>query len=150
VIREGTFMPVCEVCGERPAKYVCQNCGRLVCESCVAPEGLLCPECSTLLDRREEIEASQFNVFSGFLNPINLFFMSVLLIFIGFFCIMLGSIIGGRLEGLGAIIMIGPIPIIVGAGPLSMEVILIGVVVTIIAVILFALSLYERRRSLSS
>lgn len=143
-------MPVCEVCGERSAKYVCQNCGRLVCEGCVTPEGLLCPECSSLLDRNGEVEPPQFNVFSGFLNPINLFFMSILLIFIGFFCIMLGSIIGGRLEGLGAIIMIGPIPIIVGAGPFSTEVILIGVVVTIIAVILFVLSLYEHRRSLTS
>ncbi len=142
----GIFLPVCEVCGEKPAKYVCQNCGKLICEDCVSPEGMLCPECSTLLENSGEPETPQFNVFSGFLNPINLFFISILLIFAGFFCVMLSSIIGGRLEGLGAIIMIGPIPIIVGAGPLSTEMILIGVVVTIIAVILFALSIYGRKR----
>ena len=143
-------MPVCEVCGERPAKYVCQNCGKLICDGCVVPEGPLCPECSMLLDKSGEVEEARFNGFSGFLNPINLLFMSILLIFIGFFCIMLSSVIGGRLGGLGAIIMIGPIPIIVGAGPLSTEMILIGVVVMIIAVILFVLSLYERRRSFAS
>ena len=35
----------CELCGERPAKFVCSRCGKAVCERCFDPAAWLCASC---------------------------------------------------------------------------------------------------------
>jgi uncharacterized membrane protein len=64
-------------------------------------------------------------------------------IFIGTLLIALGSIsnLGGASSG--AIILIGPIPIVIGAGPYSIELVALAAILTVAAVVLF---LVLRRR----
>lgn len=64
-------------------------------------------------------------------------------IFIGTLLIALGSIsnLGGTSSG--AIILIGPIPIVVGAGAYSIELVALAAILTVAAVVLF---LVLRRR----
>jgi uncharacterized membrane protein len=64
-------------------------------------------------------------------------------IFIGVLLIAVGSMsnLGGASSG--AVILIGPIPIILGAGPYSFELIVLSVALTIVAIVLF---LFVRRR----
>lgn len=72
-----------------------------------------------------------------------LFLLAFAAIFIGALLIALGSITNpGSVSG-GAIILIGPIPIVLGGGPYSFELVELAVVLTIVAVILF---LIVRRR----
>jgi uncharacterized membrane protein len=64
-------------------------------------------------------------------------------IFIGALLITLGSLsnLGGASGG--AVILIGPIPIILGAGPYSFDLIALSVVLTILAIVVF---LFLRKR----
>ena len=72
-----------------------------------------------------------------------LFLMAFAAIFIGVLLLALGSMSNpGNVSG-GAVILIGPIPIILGSGPYSLALIALSVVVTIVAVVLF---LIVRRR----
>jgi uncharacterized membrane protein len=72
-----------------------------------------------------------------------LFLAAFAAIFIGALLIVLGSMSNvGNVSG-GAVILIGPIPIILGGGPYSIELVGLAVVLTIVAVILF---LVVRRR----
>jgi len=72
-----------------------------------------------------------------------LFLLAFAAIFVGALLITLGSISNlGNASG-GAVILIGPIPIILGGGPYSFELVELAVVLTIVAVILF---LIVRRR----
>ena len=64
-------------------------------------------------------------------------------VFIGMLLIALGSMPNlGNASG-GAIILIGPIPIVLGGGPYSFQLVELAVLLTIVAVILF---LIVRRR----
>ncbi|MEM2876286.1 MAG: B-box zinc finger protein, partial [Candidatus Bathyarchaeia archaeon] len=89
-------LPLCEVCRERNAKYVCQDCGRLICDFCIVPETLICSDCSASM--REE----RFTRQVGFLTPFSILFVSIFLIFLGFFLVILSSVLRGAIEGSGA------------------------------------------------
>jgi len=68
-----------------------------------------------------------------------LFLLAIAAIFIGMLLIALGSMSNlGNVSG-GAVILIGPIPIVLGVGPYSFELVEIAVVLTIVAVIAFLL-----------
>ena len=73
-----------------------------------------------------------------------LFFIAFAMIAIGTLLMTLGSMTGsnGGFSG-GAVILIGPIPIIIGAGPNSVELIALAAVLTIVAVGFYLLN---RRR----
>ena len=72
-----------------------------------------------------------------------MFLLAFAAIFIGVLLIAVGSMsnLGGASSG--AVILIGPIPIILGAGPYSFELIVLSVALTIVAIVLF---LFVRRR----
>ncbi|MEM2989149.1 MAG: DUF131 domain-containing protein [Candidatus Bathyarchaeia archaeon] len=99
----------CEVCGAGEARYVCRLCNRRVCERCLNPRDWTCLECKA---------AGALAEGPGGLGPWSLsfpliaFLLSFALIFIGMLLIALSSA-GGQGFGL---IMIGPIPIILGTG----------------------------------
>ena len=133
--------PLCAVCGQRSATYVCQNCGRPACGDCFDTSTWTCHTC-------EASGASQTHGL-GYGQPLRLGLASILfllafaIIFIGALLIALGSMSNlGNTSG-GAIILIGPIPIIIGGGPYSLELVELAVVLTIAAIILF---LVLRRR----
>ena len=70
-------------------------------------------------------------------------FLAFLMIIVGMLLIALGSMSNIGNMSSGAIILIGPIPIVLGGGPYSFELVELAVVLTIAAVILF---LAVRRR----
>ena len=72
-----------------------------------------------------------------------LFLLASVAIFIGALLIAAGSMsnLGGASGG--AVILIGPIPIILGGGPYSFELIVLAAALTVVAIVLF---LFVRRR----
>jgi uncharacterized membrane protein len=68
-----------------------------------------------------------------------LFLVAFAAIFVGTLLIALGSTRNLGSGSAGAIILIGPIPIILGAGPYSFPLIALSVGVTIVAIVLFLL-----------
>ena len=72
-----------------------------------------------------------------------LFLLAFAAIFIGTVLVALGSIMNSGGTSSGAIILIGPIPIILGGGPYSLELVMLALALTIAAIVLF---LFVRRR----
>ena len=72
-----------------------------------------------------------------------LFLVAFAAIFVGILLIALGSITNLGTTSAGAVILIGPIPIILGTGPYSFPLIALSVGVTIVAIVFF---LVLRRR----
>jgi uncharacterized membrane protein len=72
-----------------------------------------------------------------------LFFISFAIIFVGMLLMAFGSLSNLNGASGGAIILIGPIPIILGGGPYSVVLIALAAVLTILGLVLFIL----RRRA---
>lgn len=133
--------PLCAVCGQQPATYVCQICGRPACGNCFDATSWTCHGCRT--------KAPEQTPDTSYAPPLRLglpgllFLLAFAAIFIGALLIALGSIPGvGNVSG-GAVILIGPIPIILGSGPYSSVLVGLAVVLTIVAAVVF---LIARRR----
>lgn len=72
--------------------------------------------------------------------PIKLFFVGFFLTFIGFIFLMFSAASQGNSSVSGGIVIfVGPIPIILGAGPHAVFAILLAVVLTIIGLVMFFL-----------
>ncbi len=124
----------CKICGKRAARYICQECGREICEVCLEPHTWVCTECY----ERVKLEAPLFEA-TPWPTPFKLFLLGFLLIFIGMIFVTITAFLSGTPANFGAIIFIGPIPIVLGAGPNPIWAIMLAVVVTIVGVILFLL-----------
>jgi uncharacterized membrane protein len=79
----------------------------------------------------------------------NRFFLFLLLgfvlVFVGITVILVAALLyGGGSANFGAVIFIGPIPIVVGAGPDATLMVLLGVIFAVLSVIMF---MVMRRRS---
>lgn len=129
-----TQVRTCKICGKRSARYICQKCGREVCETCLEPHTWVCTECY----KRVKRETPLFETVP-WPTPLKLFLLGFLLIFIGMILITLTVVLSGTSANFGAIIFIGPIPIVLGAGPNSNWMIILAVAVTIVGAILFLL-----------
>ena len=69
-----------------------------------------------------------------------MFLASFAMIVIGMILMVIASFtLGGGIPSVGGIILIGPIPIILGGGPESIWLILLGAVITVIALVTFLL-----------
>jgi len=70
--------------------------------------------------------------------PMRLFLLGFLLVFAGVVVIMVSALLGGNgtVSG-GAVIFVGPIPIILGAGPDAFLAIIIAAVLTLIGYVVF-------------
>ena len=68
-----------------------------------------------------------------------LFFIAFAIIFVGMILMTIGSLTNIPSAGGGAVILIGPIPIIIGAGPYSIVTIGLAAVLTILAIVYFLL-----------
>ncbi|KPV61571.1 MAG: hypothetical protein AOA65_2388 [Candidatus Bathyarchaeota archaeon BA1] len=126
----------CEACGKRSARYVCQECGREVCDVCLEPQAWVCSNCYRRLKPEAPPTPLEALMWS---TPFKLFLLGSLLIFIGMIFIIITSILSGAPStfGGGAIIFVGPIPIILGTGPYSIWAIILALLLTILGVILF-------------
>lgn len=130
---------ICELCGERSARYVCQECGRIVCERCMKPYSWLCLECyrKTEGDFPPEMEDYEGTLFQ--LPFMKIFFLGFLLIFIGMIILIAAAVLSGLKDSFGLIFLIGPIPIIFGAGQFSLPLIILAIALTILCIIVFIL-----------
>ncbi len=128
--------PLCQICGMRQATYVCQSCGRTVCANCFSSVQWTCSDClaKTNGPLKRESTDSQISV------PTLLFFVAFAMIVIGVLLVSAGSITGSNSEvSGGVVILIGPIPIILGTGPYSFEMIVTAAVLTVLALCFFLL-----------
>ena len=132
-----TSPPLCPICEMRPATHVCQDCGRVACSNCIDPIHLVCSECQAKLRHPSPPLSSAT---SRFPLATWLFFIAFAVIFIGVLLITFGSASNSSQFSGGAIILIGPIPIILGSGPYSVALIVLAGVLTI-AGLLFLLVL---------
>lgn len=125
----------CEICGKRPARYVCQECSRGVCEVCLEPRTWVCSDCYSRL--RPEAPSPAVEAFT-WSTPFKLFFLGFLIIFVGMVVMIIAAIFFGA--SAGAMIWILPFPpVIVGAGPYlySVWVAVLAVAVVVLGVVVF-------------
>jgi len=122
---------VCQICRKRQAKYVCQECGRTICEACLEPQTWACSVCYGRLE--EESEAPR--IFQSFLSK--LFLLSFLLIFIGVIFIVISVVLLGTPASAGVVLVLGPIPIILGTGPYATLALVLAVILTILSIVMF-------------
>jgi len=125
---------VCEICGKRSARYVCQECNRNVCERCLEPHTWLCMECYGKLAQqapKAEAEGIPLPSFMKFL------LIGFSLIIIGIVIVAIASLVYGLPSSLGLVVFIGPIPIVLGAGEYSFLAVIFAVILTIMSIVLF-------------
>ncbi len=133
----------CAICGEYDARYVCESCGRGVCENCFDTKRWVCTDClSKIVDRMGQPTEAFASYPQNRLLP--LFFTGFFIVFIGMALMIVSSLFSGAgsVSG-GAVVFIGPIPIILGSGPISLHVFTLAIILTVIGVIFF---MRDRRR----
>ncbi len=138
----------CEICGQRTARYVCQECGREVCEACLGPHTWICSDCYGRVKR--EAPAFEAIPWSTWSTPFKLFLLGFLLIFVGMIFVIIAAVVFGTSTTFGAVIFVGPIPIVLGAGPHSLWAIVLAVALTIFGVILFLVLRRMRMKNYSA
>lgn len=136
-------MKVCELCSARPARYVCQECGRSICERCIKSYSWLCLECyRKIISPNSEIEKEA--AFS--ISFIKMFILGFILIFAGTIILFLASLLSGlKIPSGGIVIWLIPLPpVIFGAGEHPLLLLTLGVAL-IIVMLLLVFFLYRRR-----
>jgi len=125
---------ICEVCGRRGARYVCSRSGCRVCEECFDKERWACARCLGTAGQPviQPLEIPQPRM------AVTLFIASFFTIFLGMMLMTLSAVMaGGATASGGAVVFIGPIPIILGAGQNPLLAIGLAAILTVIAVVLF-------------
>ena len=82
----------------------------------------------------EDNENAGFNVSN---KTLWLLFLGMTLVFVGIVVIVAASAVFGGSGSVGGVILIGPVPIVFGAGPESGLLIVLGIVITIVSVVTF-------------
>jgi len=132
--------PLCEICGRRPAKFVCKDCGRVVCEEHFDPILWVCTDCkqryfeyypAKTIPTPTHIRASHI------WKPMVIFMIGVLLLFIGFIFI--------TFPGKGPIYVFTPFPL--PGGYLSLVFIIIYFIIIIAIFIIFLKEFWGRALS---
>ena len=121
----------CQLCGKlAPVTYTCKQCKREVCEACFKHDVNVCSECYSRLGGRMPLLTF----------PLKLFLLGFALIFLGMIFLIASSILYGNVQTtIGIVILVGPIPIILGSGPYSMFAILLATILTILGIVFFLL-----------
>ena len=121
----------CQLCGKlAPVTYTCKQCKREVCEACFKHDVSVCSECYSRLGGRMPLLTF----------PLKLFLLGFALIFLGMIFLIASSILYGNVQTTtGIVILVGPIPIILGTGPYSIFAILLATILTILGIVFFLL-----------
>jgi uncharacterized membrane protein len=72
--------------------------------------------------------------------------LGIALVFVGIAVLMVASVVLGGSGSVGGIILIGPIPIVFGAGPNSVWLILISIILSVLSVTLFVFLSRQARK----
>ena len=124
---------------------MCRLCKRRVCEEHFKHQEGMCSQCYSRLSLAtrgtEETSLSA--------TPFKLFFLGLLLMFVGVVVLVVAALIGGGEPSVstGVVIVVGFIPIVIGAGPYGFFAILVAAVLTIIA---FAVFVWMRKQASKS
>lgn len=110
-----------------------------MCGNCIDQSNWQCSYCMARPTSQNYSAPSQFSTVTW------LFFVAFAAIFIGVLLIAFGSLAGQNGVSGGAVILIGPIPIILGNGPYSLWLIVVAAVVTIASLVFFLFFLFRRR-----
>lgn len=131
-------MVLCVLCGTRDASFVCHNCGRPVCHECFDTNRWWCRSCVN--------QPSSSVVNTPMRVPTTgLFFLAFVMIFVGILLMSLAPILDrGNIGSVGTVILIGPIPIILGSGPFASVIVVLALLLTIVALI-FGVILQRRK-----
>lgn len=133
---------LCEICASREARYVCGRCGRRVCAQDFAPKAWLCASCEQITPAKAPASVGAY--------PFGLSWIilaSFALVLVGMIMMIIASMTQGQgTTSGGAVILIGPIPIILGGGPQSGWLILLGAIITVVAFAAFLLAKRETHR----
>ena len=116
----------CEICGKRAARYVCQECGREVCQFCFEANTWVCLDCYNRLRRETPVEAFSWS------TPFKLFLLGFVLMFVGMIIMVIAAIFFGVPSGAGFLVFIPPLPPIgFGSGQYGFLVVLLAVALAI-------------------
>lgn len=91
--------------------------------------------------------SEQSSVFQKFFL---LFIIGFFLIFVGIIILMVATVLSDGSANFGAFIFIGPFPIVMGAGPEALWMILFAIILAVLSVIMFLVLRRERKKSESS
>lgn len=119
----------CEICGVNNAKYVCQNCGSRVCQSCFNPQSELCVKC--VVKAYPEVKLD-YGI--GF----KIMIVGFILAFLGILITIILAILAG-FENLSFVILLLPIPIGVAVGPYGGLLLIFALIVAIVFMIILIL-----------
>ncbi len=126
----------CQICGKlAPVTYTCKLCKRDVCEACFKHEVNVCSECFSRF--KGETPLATF--------PFKLFLLGFVLMIAGVIFLIASSMLYDNVQTTsGIVILIGPIPIIIGTGPYSFLAIILAIILTILGMVFLVLM---RRRT---
>ncbi|MGP3668275.1 MAG: hypothetical protein ACKD6N_06910 [Candidatus Bathyarchaeota archaeon] len=114
----------CEICSLRNARYVCQYCGKRICDYCKIPGRFTCIECCRT---REGYGETQVKVEGTPFLPSKLMFIGFITMLLGFIFILVSAFLGGLAgEGWGGgVFWIFPLPpILIGSGLTGVSILL--------------------------
>jgi uncharacterized membrane protein len=73
-------------------------------------------------------------------------FLGIILVFVGIAVLVVASVVFGG-SSVGGVILIGPIPIVFGAGPNAAWLIAVSIILTVVSVVLFLIMNRRSRRA---
>jgi len=137
------IMPVlCELCGERPAKYVCQECGRRVCRYCFDIYYELCKDC--LKPVLEEMKQGRVEEIIDINWMLKFTLIGFIMIFLGIFLVIIASLaVMSETSGV-FFVFIGPFPIVFGYGPYAPHLVILSI--SLFLLLLFLIYWWYKRK----
>jgi len=130
-----TVAILCELCGERPAKYVCQECGRRVCQYCFNTYYETCKDCLKSIGEHIELLSVEKSVNINWV--LKSMIIGFIIIFLGMIIIAIASLMSLPEASGTFLIFIGPFPIIFGYGPYAPYLLIFGILVFFVLLFLF-------------
>jgi len=124
---------LCELCGERPAKYVCQECGRRVCQYCFNTYYEVCSDCLKTIGERTKLLSIEGGIDLDWM--LKFVVIGFVIMFLGMIIITLVSLMTASASGV-FFIFIGPIPIIFGYGPHASYLLILSILIFVIFLVL--------------
>jgi len=128
-------MEKCDICGKLTAAlHVCRLCKRRVCEEHFNTQDGVCSLCHSRLSLATQ--ATEETLMSAAL--FKLFFLGFFLMFVGIVVLIVAAALRGDTSASGGlVILIGPIPVILGAGPHASFALLLALILTIVGFVAF-------------
>lgn len=126
---------LCELCGKRPAKYVCQECGRRVCQYCFNTYYEACKDCLKSISEHIKLLSVERGVNINW--TLKSMIIGFVIIFLGMLIIIIASLTSVSETSSTFFIFVGPFPIIFGYGPYAPYLLIFGILIFVIFLFFF-------------